>query len=85
MYGLAQVTRTLIQDYKSHPVYEYPKYYFDVAVIILENELEFSARISAICLPNPSSQPASNSLTVQGWGENDKGNSVKRASEVRED
>ena len=75
-----------IKEYKSHPAYEYPKYYFDVAVIIIEVELKFSARISAICLPqNPSSQPASNSLTVQGWGENDEGNSVKRASEVRED
>ena len=75
-----------IKEYKLHPKYEYPKYYFDVAVIILENELEFSARISAICLPqNPSSHPASNSLTIQGWGENDEGNSGKRASEVRED
>ena len=57
---------------------------YDVAVIILEVELKFSARISAICLPNPSSQPASNSLTVQGWGKNEEGNSGKGASEVRE-
>ena len=74
-----------MKEYKLHPKYEYPKYYFDVAVIILENEIEFSARISAICLPNPSNQPASNSLTVQGWGTNDKGSTGKRASEVRED
>ena len=73
-----------IKEYKLHPKYEYPKYYYDVAVIILEVELKFSARISAICLPNPSSQPASNSLTVQGWGKNEEGNSGKGASEVRE-
>ena len=75
-----------IKEYKRHPKYEYPKYYFDVAVIILEDELKFSARISAICLPqNPSSQPASlTSLTVQGWGKNEKGKSGKGASEVRE-
>ena len=75
-----------IKEYKRHPKYEYPKFYFDVAVIILEDELKFSARISAICLPqNPSSQPASlTSLTVQGWGKNEKGNSGKGASEVRD-
>ena len=73
-----------IKEYKIHPKYEYPKYYFDVAVIILSVELKFSAHISAICLPqNPSI--LQNSLTVQGWGKNDKGNSGKRASEVRED
>ena len=75
-----------IKEYKLHPKYEYPKYYFDVAVIILENELTFSPRISAICLPqNHSSQPASlTSLTVQGWGKNEEGKSGKGASEVRE-
>ena len=75
-----------IKEYKLHPKYEYPKYNFDVAVIILENELTFSPLISAICLPqNPSSQPASlTSLTVQGWGKNEKGKSGKGASEVRE-
>ena len=74
-----------IKEYKTHPKYEYPKFYFDVAVIILEVQLKFSTRISAICLPqNPSSQPASNSLTVQGWGTNDKGDFGKIASEVRE-
>ena len=75
-----------IKEYKRHPKYEYPKFYFDVAVIILEDELKFSARISAICLPqNPSNQPASlTSLTVQGWGKNEKGKSGKGASEVRE-
>ena len=47
-----------IEEYKTHPKYEYPEYYFDVAVIILEYELKFSAHISAICLPkNHSSQP----------------------------
>ena len=74
-----------IKEYKLHPKYEYPKYYFDVAVIILENELTFSPLISAICLPqNPSSQPASDSLTVQGWGKNAEGKLGKGASEVRE-
>ena len=72
-----------IKEYKLHPKYKYPNYYYDVAVIIIEVKLKFSARISAICLPNPSSQPASNSLTVQGWGKNEEGNSGKGASEVR--
>ena len=73
-----------IKEYKKHPKYEYPKYYFDVAVIILEKEIAFSARISAICLPQKPSI-LQNSLTVQGWGKNNKGSSGKRASEVRED
>ena len=74
-----------IKEYKLHPKYEFPKYYFDIAVIILEVELKFSARISAICLPNPSIQPTSlTSLTVQGWGKNKEGKSGKGASEVRE-
>ena len=74
-----------IKEHKTHTKYQYPKYYFDVAVILLEYELTFSARISAICLPqNPSSQPTSNSLTVQGWGKNNKGTYGKMASEVRE-
>lgn len=73
-----------IKEYKIHPKYECPKYYFDVAVIILEKEITFSARISAICLPQKPSI-LQNSLTVQGWGKNNKGSSGKRASEVRED
>ena len=79
------VVERRIQEFKVHPGYTFPVYYFDVAVIILDEDLSFSRQITAICLPqNVSSYPgAKNSfITVQGWGKDDEGKSGQSASEV---
>ena len=79
------VVERKIQEFKVHPGYTFPVYYFDVAVIILDEDLSFSRQITAICLPqNVSSYPgAKNSfITVQGWGKDDEGKSGQSASEV---
>ena len=66
-----------------HPGYTFPVYYFDVAVIILDEDLIFSQYISPICLPlSASSHPSAGFLTVQGWGKDDEGKSGQSASEV---
>merc|ERR1719348_1622773 len=55
----------------SHPDYEDPKFYFDVAIAILKQEFQFSHRISSICLPENSydsiKQFEDDGVTVQGW------------------
>ena len=73
-----------IKQYKIHPKYEYPKYYYDVALIILHEELIFSSKISPICLPQKTLiHPGENTYTsVQGWGEEVGGSHGKVASEV---
>ena len=78
------VVERKIQEYKRHPNYRKPEYYFDVAVIIMDNDLSFSQRIQSICLPqNVSSYPGANShITIQGWGIDDDGNRGESASEV---
>ena len=79
------VVERKIQEFRLHPKYTYPEYYFDVAVIILDEDLSFSKLISPICLPqNVSSHPGENNsfLTVQGWGKDDEGKSGQSASEV---
>ena len=78
------VTRK-IQDYKLHPQFSYPVYYFDVALIILVEDLIFSEHISPICLQQSVSSYAgenNNFITVQGWGKDDEGKSGESASEV---
>ena len=78
------VTRK-IQDYKLHPQFSYPVYYFDVALIILVEDLIFSEHISPICLQQSVSSYAgenNNFITVQGWGKDDEGKSGQSASEV---
>ena len=65
-----------IADTKVHPDYESPAVYFDVALIILDKPLEFSSRISSICLPSSSDEFQSLTglgVTVQGWGTNEEG------------
>ena len=79
------VVEKKIQEYKLHPGYTFPVYYFDVAVIILDEDLIFSQHISPICLPQSVSSYAganNNFITVQGWGKDDEGESGQSASEV---
>ena len=72
-----------IKEYKKHPKYEIPKFYFDVAIIILEEELIFSSRISAICLPQATmTHPGQLPISVQGWGKDEEGSFGKRVSQA---
>ena len=41
-----------IEEYINHPNYKYPEFYFDVSLILLEEDLNFSSRISPICYTN---------------------------------
>ena len=51
-----------IKEYIVHPNYMFPAFYFDIALILLEEDLIFSSRISPICLPETSqSHPGANS------------------------
>ena len=73
-----------IIDVKKHPKYDYPIYYFDVALIVVEDEIRFTSRISPICLPQtPSSHPGEDlSITVQGWGQDADGHLAKKVHET---
>ena len=73
-----------IEEYINHPNYKYPEFYFDVALILLEEDLNFSSRISPICLPEKAqSHPgASTAVSVQGWGKDADGSIGKRVSEA---
>ena len=73
-----------IKDVKKHPKFDFPIYYFDVALIVVEDEIRFTSRISPICLPQTtSSHPGENlSITVQGWGQDPDGKSAKKVAET---
>ena len=73
-----------IKEYKFHPDYKEPKYYYEVALVILKEELRFTSRISSICLPRETLlHPGTNThISVQGWGKEDGGTTGKLASEV---
>jgi secreted trypsin-like serine protease len=71
-----------IKKYTRHPKYEFPKFYFDIALVFLEEELIFSSRISPICLPQTTmTHPgAGASMSIQGWGKDEEGSFGKRVS-----
>ena len=71
-----------IEEYKKHPKYEYPIYYFDLALVFLEEDLILSSKISAISLPQTTmTHPgAGASMSIQGWGKDEEGISGKRVS-----
>ena len=73
-----------IKDFKKHPKYEFPKFYLDIALVFLEEELTFSSRISPICLPQTTmTHPgAGASISVQGWGKEEESSFGKRVSQA---
>ena len=73
-----------IKDFKKHPKYEFPKFYLDIALVFLEEELTFSSRISPICLPQTimTHPGAGASISVQGWGKDEEGSFGKRVSQA---
>ena len=73
-----------IWDVKTHPDYDSVSnaYYFDIAIITVDEEFKFSARISPICLPvNSSLHPGDGiGISVQGWGANGDQNEASQIS-----
>ena len=61
-----------IKNVKIHPDHNKKDWYFDVALIFLEEKLIFTHRISSLCFPEkPYEHPGiGRAVTVQGWGEN---------------
>ena len=55
---------------EKHPFFNYPQYYYDIAIITVHKEINFNSRIRPICLPTKeTSYPGiSIPITVQGWG-----------------
>ena len=74
-----------IREVKTHPEYDgvSKTFYFDVAIVKVDEELQFSSRISPICLPDsPSEHPGTGlGITVQGWGTTERGG-VKHVSQA---
>ena len=73
-----------IKEYIVHPNYIFPAFYFDIALILLEEDLIFSSRISPICLPEiAQSHPgARTAISVQGWGKDVGGSFGKKVTEA---
>ena len=87
--GVTRIDQTRAQDrrikeVKTHPDRNPPAWYFDLALIILEEKLIFNGRVSSLCLPEkPSTHPGDGvALQVQGWGEDINGIAGKQISEA---
>ena len=74
-----------IVDKKIHPDYDSDSlaFYFDIAIITVDEGFKFTSRISPICLPDTSSIHPGNgiSISAQGWGQTDRANK-KELSQV---
>ena len=87
--GVTRIDQTRAQDrrikvVKTHPDRNPPAWYFDLALIILEEKLMFNGRVSSLCLPErPFAHPGDGvTLLVQGWGEDINGNAGQQISEA---
>ena len=54
-----------------HPNYSPNDYLYDVAILTLSERIEFSNKVSAICLPSSGGDYAGEMGTVTGWGQVD--------------
>ena len=54
-----------------HPNYSPDDYLYDVAILTLSERIEFSNKVSAICLPSGVGDYAGELGTVTGWGQVD--------------
>ena len=64
-----------IQEVNIHPDHNNKDWYFDLALLFLEEVLIFTGRISPLCLPEkPFKHPGvGRTVSVQGWGEDING------------
>ena len=73
-----------ILDVKIHPDYDNVSltYYFDIAILTVDEEFKLSSRISPICLPVTSSLHPGDGIgiSVQGWGANGNRNEASQIS-----
>lgn len=51
-----------------HPKYNFFTYEYDLALVKLENTLQFAPHISPICLPGSDDLLVGENATVTGWG-----------------
>ena len=70
-------TQRNIANISIHPLYNAPEFYHDVAILLLDEELDFNDGVSKIRLPSEATVDGShryNHLTVlTGWGANIRG------------
>ncbi|XP_060646663.1 serine proteinase stubble [Drosophila nasuta] len=59
-----------------HPKYNFNSYEYDLAVVKLEQPLEFAPHISPICLPETDSLLIGMNATVTGWGRLSEGGTL---------
>ena len=73
-----------IQEVRIHPDHNNKDWYFDLALLFLEEKLIFTGRISPLCLPEkPFKHPGvGRTVSVQGWGENSNGDIGREVSEA---
>ena len=86
--GVTRIDQNRAQDRRIKEVMNQPdwnnNYYFDLALLVLEKELTFNARVSSLCLPErPYTHPGDGkSIQVQGWGVDINGRSGSQVSEA---
>ena len=87
--GVTRIDQTRAQDrrikeVRIHPDRNPPAWYFDLALIILEEKLIFNGRVASLCLPeSPFTHPGDGvTLLVQGWGEDINGIAGQQISEA---
>ena len=67
-----------ISEVEKHPSYKRPLYYYDIALITVDRDINFNSRIYPICLhTEESSYPGILPITVQGLGQTDSGRGKK--------
>ena len=74
-----------IREHRTHPDHNNKDWYFDLALIFVTEELNFNARVSALCLPSESSSHPGDGVgvLVQGWGEDFLGDSGMKVTETK--
>ena len=87
--GVTRIDQTRAQDrrikeVRNHPERNNKDWYYDVAILVLEKELTFNARVSSLCLPEKTYTHPGEGVTilVQGWGEDINGRSGSQVSEA---
>ena len=59
-----------------HPLYNFFTYEYDLALVKLEQPLEFAPHVSPICLPETDSLLIGMNATVTGWGRLSEGGTL---------